>query len=91
MKIFSTFRAYLTILHLILQFRKVCLPVISSSYLLIINYCFNSQKASHSNNNGNFSYQQQTFLIEDQLFVFFVVRFAQIIHFGQKCEGVIAG
>jgi len=67
------------------------LPVISSSYLYIIDCCFNSQKASNSNNNGNFSHQQQTFLVKDHLFVFFIVRFAQIIHFGQKCEGVIAG
>ncbi|SVB43408.1 uncharacterized protein METZ01_LOCUS196262 [marine metagenome] len=67
------------------------MPAISSSYLYIIDCCFNSQKASNSNNNGNFSYQQQTFLVKDQLFVFFIVRFAQIIHFGQKCEGVIAG
>ena len=85
------FHIYHTILHIILQFRKVCLPVNSSSFLYIIDYCFNSQKASDSNNNGNFSHQQQTFLVKDQLFVFFIVRFAQIIHFGQKCEGVIAG
>ena len=89
-KLFS-FHIYLTILQLILQFRKVCLPAISSSYLYIIDYYFNSQKTSYSNNNGNYSYQQQTFLVKDQLFVFFIVRFVQIIHFGQKCEGVIAG
>ena len=57
----------------------------------MIGYFFNSQKVYFSNNNGNFSYQQQTFLVKDQLFVFFIVRFVQIIHFGQKCEGVIAG
>ena len=85
------FHIYRTILQLILQFRKACLPVISSFYLYIIDCCFNSQKASYSNNNGNFSYQQQAFLVKDQLIFFFVVRFAQIIHFGQKCEGVIAG
>jgi len=38
-----------------------------------------------------FPISQQTFLVKDQLFDFFIVRFAQIIHFGQKCEGVIAG
>jgi len=67
------------------------LPAISSSYLYILDCFFNSQKPSYSNNKGNCSYQQQTFLVKDQLFVFFIVRFAQIIHFGQKCEGVIAG
>ena len=88
---YFSFYIYRTILHLILKLRKVCLPAISSSYLYIIDYYFNSQKVYYSNNNGNFSYQQQTFLVKDQLFVFFIVRFAQIIHFGQKCEGVIAG
>ena len=90
MNLFS-FHIYRTILKLILQFGKVCLPAISSSYLYIIDCFFNSQKPSYSNNKGNFSYQHQTFLVKDQLFVFFIVRFVQIIHFGQKCEGVIAG
>ena len=87
---FYHFNFYRTIMHLILQFKKVCLPAISSSDLCIIDCFFNSQKASYSNNNGNFSYQQQAFLVKDQL-IFFLVRFVQIIHFGQKCEGVIAG
>ena len=88
---FYHFNFYRTIMHLILQFKKVCLPAISSSDLCIIDCFFNSQKASYSNNNGNFSFQQQNLVVKDQLFVFFIVRFAQIIHFGQKCEGVIAG
>ena len=40
---------------------------------------------------GIFNISVADFLVKDQLFVFFIVRFAQIIHFGQKCEGVIAG